>query len=140
MSSQPRSSCASKPSMAQSFARSAPAGYGPRMRSLRRALAIAILLCVGCPQRFDPRAQPNLSSPNADADKTFRDARTKFEAGQHEAARAEFEKFAQQFPDDPLKPFAKIFSGRASYEKGDYKAARQALEPVASGPPDNAAT
>jgi ABC-type branched-subunit amino acid transport system substrate-binding protein len=110
------------------------------MRSIRRALAVAILLCVGCPQRFDPRAQPNLSSPNADADRTFRDARTKFEAGQHEAARAEFEKFAQQFPDDPLKPFAKIFSGRASYEKGDYKAARQALDPVASGPPDQAAT
>src|SRR5262245_60728656 len=98
-----------------------------RMKVLRRALAIAILLCVGCPQRFDPRAQPNLSSPNAAADQSFRDARAKFDAGQHEAARADFDKFAQQFPEDPLKPFAKIFSGRVSYEKGDYKAARQAL-------------
>src|SRR5262249_32264150 len=53
---------------------------------------------------------------------------------------ADFDKFAQQFPEDPLKPFAKIFSARASYDKGDYKAARAALEPVASGPPDQAAT
>src|SRR5438477_304448 len=110
------------------------------MRTLRRALAVTILLCVGCPQRFDPRAQPNLSSPDANADHSFREARAKFEAGQHEAARAEFDKFAEQFPDDPLKPFAKIFSGRASYEKHEYKAARAALEPIASGPPDQAAT
>jgi ABC-type branched-subunit amino acid transport system substrate-binding protein len=109
----------------------------------QRAIALATLLgtlCVGCPSRFDPRAQPNLASPNAAAEKAFRAARSRFEAGQHEAARADFERFARDYPDDPLRPFAQVFDGRAAYEKGDYRGARAILEPVAKGPPADPAT
>src|SRR5215831_1997574 len=104
------------------------------------ALAAGATLCVGCPSRFDPRAQPTVSTSNANADRAFHDARGKFEAGQYEAARVAFAEFARQFPNDPLKPYAQIFAGRAAYEKGDYAAARRALEGPASGPPAEAAT
>src|SRR5262249_23060509 len=86
---------------------------------IRRSFALVLgsLAAVGCPSRFDPRAQPNISSPDQGADRAFSDARKQFEAGQYDAARLSFHQFVEQFPQDPLKPFAQIFMGRAAYEK-----------------------
>src|SRR5262245_6247428 len=109
---------------------------------IRRSFAwvFGTLLAVGCPSRFDPRAQPNVRSPDQGADRAFSDARKQFEAGQYDAARLSFHQFVEQFPQDPLKPFAQIFIGRAAYEKGNYALARSALEGPAAGNPAEAAT
>jgi branched-chain amino acid transport system substrate-binding protein len=97
-------------------------------------------LFLGCHTGFNPRAQPRLNSPDQAADRTFQDARREFEAGRFEAARTAFDRFVQQYPDDPLRPFAQVYAGRAAYERGDYGAARAALEAPAQGPASSAAT
>src|SRR5262249_7370770 len=103
------------------------------------ALAAGLLL-IGCPSRFNPRAEPKLESPNAAAERAFSSARQSFDGGRYEIARGEFDRFTRDFPQDPLAPFARVFAGRAALSLGDARGAARALETAAQGPPDQAST
>jgi branched-chain amino acid transport system substrate-binding protein len=116
-------------------------GEGERRgRLLRRRWAAAVaLVCTfltGCPPRFDPRAAPARPSPDAAADAAFREARTRFETGAVDDARAKLETFVARYPGDPLRPVAEIFLGRIALGKRDFARARTLLTgPATSNDP-----
>src|SRR5262249_22622471 len=99
-----------------------------------------LMLLLSCATQFNPRTEPTVASPDQAADRAFREARARFEARQFVEAQAKFERFVRDFPRDPLRSFAFIFSGRAAYERGDHAAAAKLLEGPAQGNPEQPAT
>src|SRR5690349_22714082 len=110
------------------------------MRASARLRWITLGLLCGCAAHFNPRQPGKLQSKDAVADEAFQKARGAFEAGRYAESRKQFKRFAANFADDPLAPFAQVFSGRAAYESGDYQDAIRDLEAPAAGPPDRGST
>ncbi|HEY3354806.1 MAG TPA: penicillin-binding protein activator, partial [Polyangia bacterium] len=107
------------------------AGVTARARRWARRLTAVVLgvaLLAGCPTRFDPRAEPARSSPDAAADAAFRAARALYEAGDRGEARAKLEAFVAAYPRDPLRPVAETYLGRIAYGARDYARARALLQ------------
>jgi len=103
------------------------------MRLLHAALAALVLVgAAGCPKSaFDPSARPKPpQSANADARARFDSARALFERDETDKARAEFEKIAKEYPDDPVAPQAALYAGMAAFRSGDPTGAIATLEPL----------
>jgi ABC-type branched-subunit amino acid transport system substrate-binding protein len=102
-------------------------------RLLQAALA-ALVLCgaAGCPRStFDPSARPKPpQSANPQAQARFDSARALFERDATADARAEFEKIAKEYPDDPVAPQAALYAGMAAFRSGDPNGAVATLEPL----------
>lgn len=102
-------------------------------RNLRRwsAACTAVLVLAGCPKRFDPRAETVRSSPDADADHAYHEAKARLDIGDAREAQARFAEFLQRYPNDPLAPSARIGEARAALLLNQPKKAKEVLEPVA---------
>jgi hypothetical protein len=87
------------------------------------------VLC-GCPQRFDPRADPVRASPDAEADRDYRDAKARLDVGDVRQAEASFTTFLSKHPTDPLVPSAKLGQARALLSLGQADKAKEKLEPM----------
>jgi branched-chain amino acid transport system substrate-binding protein len=102
----------------------------------RWAVLALVLVLLGCPPRFDPRAAPVRPSPDAAADAAFRDARARFDAGAFDEARTKLEAFVARYAGDPLRPVAETYLGRIAFGKRDWARARTLLRgPAASSDP-----
>jgi len=79
-------------------------------RNLRRGLAgLAVLLVLGgCPKRFDPRAETVRTSPDAEADHEYHEAKARLDIGDAREAATRFADFIKKHPTDPLAPSARI--------------------------------
>lgn len=86
---------------------------------------------VDAPHRLD---QPPRSDPGAEAD--FAAARTEFDRGNRESARAALEAFVSHHARHPSRPAAEVLLGRLALREGDAQAAKKWLEPAAQNPPD----
>ncbi|HZS38853.1 MAG TPA: penicillin-binding protein activator [Polyangia bacterium] len=107
-----------------------------RVRKRLWSTAAALILLAGCPTRFDPRAEPIGSSPNAEADHAYREARARLEIGDLKDAEARFAGFLERYPNDPLAPSARLGEARAAIGLGEGKKARELLEPMTTAPTD----
>ncbi|MEA2696339.1 MAG: hypothetical protein QOI66_610 [Myxococcales bacterium] len=68
----------------------------------------------------------------APADADFREAKTRFEQGDREGARAALETFVKVNPAHGARPAAEIMLGRLALLRGDAAAARALLDPLVS--------
>lgn len=108
----------------------------------RRARLLAILLLIaslltlaGCPRGTRKTLVPDLpSSGDPEAKDRFVSARTSFlrDGGNGE----EFAEIARDFPEDPIAPFAQLYSGVAFVKSRDYAAAEPPLREVIDGEAD----
>src|SRR5438094_5011029 len=98
--------------------------------------AATLIVLAGCPTRFDPRAETIGSSPNAEADHAYREARARLEIGDLREAEARFAGFLEKYPNDPLAPSARLGEARAAIGLGEGKKARELLEPMTTAPTD----
>jgi ABC-type branched-subunit amino acid transport system substrate-binding protein len=96
--------------------------------------ALALLVLCGCPKRFDPRADPIKGSPDAEADRDYRDAKARLEVGDAKEAAARFAAFLERHPSDPLVPSAKLGQARARLALGEADKAKEVLEPLVGKP------
>jgi branched-chain amino acid transport system substrate-binding protein len=106
-------------------------------RNLRRAAMYVSVLAVltGCPKRFDPRAETVRTSPDADADNEYHQAKARLDVGDAREAQVRFAEFLRKHPADPLAPSARIGQARAELMLNQPKRAKELLEPVAA--PEN---
>lgn len=79
--------------------------------------------------------QPTRPDPGAEAD--FAAARTEFDRGNGDSARAALEAFIHHHSKHPSRPTAEILLGRLALRHGDVQAAKKWLEPAAQNPPDS---
>lgn len=107
-----------------------------RSRAGKTIVAALLVLC-GCPKRFDPRADTVRSSPNAEADHAYREARARLDIGDYREAQAQFAAFLQKYPDDPLAPSARLGGARAALGLGEGKKAKELVEPLTTEPGDD---
>ncbi len=77
---------------------------------------------------------PVVSDPGADAD--FRDAKTRFDAGDQGGARAALEAFEAHHAQHPARPAAELMLARLALMRGDPTTAEALLVPLAATPPD----
>ena len=84
------------------------------VRKRRVVIATVVALSAGCPTRFDPRAETLKSSPDAEADHAYREARARLDVGDLKEAEARFATFLEKWPNDPLAPSAKLGEARAA--------------------------
>jgi branched-chain amino acid transport system substrate-binding protein len=106
-------------------------------RNLRRAAMYVSVLAVltGCPKRFDPRAETVRTSPDAEADNEYHQAKSRLDVGDAREAQVRFAEFLRKHPADPLAPSARIGQARAELMLNQPKRAKELLEPVAA--PEN---
>ena len=102
----------------------------------RRAWFFAVLVAVlgaGCPQSSgqDFETFPSLTTRNPRAEADLRAAREAAEAGRASDAEARFRAFLTDYPDDPLRPVARLGLGRVLLANGDTEGALAELEQVA---------
>jgi branched-chain amino acid transport system substrate-binding protein len=105
-----------------------------RMSTSIRAflLACACVVLGGCPKRLDPSSDPGLPSRGDPAARSrFQDARQKFERGEHAQAEAELDAILKDYPQDPIAPYAGLYSGMAAFKRNEQTEAIKALEPIA---------
>ena len=84
------------------------------VRKRRVVIATVVALSAGCPTRFDPRAETLKSSPDAEADHAYREARARLDVGDLKEAEARFATFLEKWPNDPLAPSSRAASAHAS--------------------------
>lgn len=87
-------------------------------------------LAAGCPGRFDPRAQPEpptrgdtVAQPRFDA------ALQRFDGGEYDAARVEFEGIVRDYAAFAIAKHARFYLGLAQVRVGHYRQARESLSP-----------
>ncbi len=100
---------------------------------MRRAIftVVVVLLAAGCPRRGTGTAWETAPLPETgqqEARARFDQARARFERAEFETARAELESIVREYPDDPIAPYASLFSGLSAHHQGDDAAAAAALE------------
>ena len=102
-------------------------------RNLRHgAVGMTVLLVLGgCPKRFDPRAETVRTSPDADADHEYHEAKARLDIGDARDAESRFAEFLRKHPGDPLAPSARIGQARAELLLNQPKKAKELLEPAA---------
>ncbi len=109
----------------------------PRLRFGRRRLTplagtLAMLaVLAGCPHRFDSRADPIPSATDPVTEREYREARARYEAGDHADAAQRYATFVEQHPNDALVRSAKIGEARSLIELGQLDKATALLTPVA---------
>ncbi len=106
----------------------------PRARcKLLASLSLLVLIVTGCPRRYDLRAEPlNLkASPDAAADRLYRDAKARLDAGEASEAADRFAEFGSRYPQDPLAKLAQVGEARARLALGERDKARALVEPLA---------
>jgi len=94
-----------------------------------------LAVLTGCPKRFDPRAETVRTSPDADADNEYHQAKARLDVGDAREAETRFAEFLRKHPSDPLAPSARIGQARAELMLNQPKRAKELLEPVAA--PEN---
>src|SRR5262249_32384495 len=88
-------------------ARTMPMTSQTRKACRRVAAAVTALLVLGgCPKRFDPRAETVRSSPDAEADHEYHEAKARLDIGDAREAEQRFAEFLKKHPNDPLAPSA----------------------------------
>ena len=100
-------------------------------------LALALLAGTGCGRRGRPAALPPLelaASPEPRAEAEFRAARDARRAQHPKEAGRRLRAFLQDWPSDPLVPFAKLELGRLELDAGHPRDARKWFDQVASAP------
>ncbi len=94
-------------------------------------LVASLAILTGCPHRFDSRADPIPSATDPAVERQYRDARARYEAGDHAEAASRYATFVAQHPDDPLVRSAKIGEARSRLALGQTDKAKELLEPIA---------
>lgn len=107
--------------------------YFSRCKPLSVATTIVLALC-GCPKRFDPRAEPALTSPDAKANEEYQLARAALERKQAGDAAMRFAQFVTDHPSDPLVDAARVNQARALYLVGKCDEALPLVQPLAAQP------
>ncbi len=105
----------------------------PRLLSRCKPLCLVLAVC-GCPKRFDPRAEPALTSPDSRANDEYQLARSLLERQQNAEAAQRFATFVEQHPRDPLADLARVNQARALYLLGKCDQAMPLVAPLASQP------
>lgn len=105
----------------------------PRLLFRCKPLCLVLVLC-GCPKRFDPRAEPTLTSPDSKANEEYQAARSLLERKQAADAAVKFQTFVQQHPSDPLADAARVNQARALYLVGKCDEALPLVQPLAAQP------
>jgi branched-chain amino acid transport system substrate-binding protein len=111
----------------------------PRLRnqSRRRRLSplpatfVMLAVLAGCPHRFDSRADPIPTTADPATEREYRDARARYEAGDHADAAQRYATFVEHHPDDSLARSAKVGEARSRIELGQLDKAKELLTPVA---------
>lgn len=108
-----------------------------RRRSWLRLLCAGLALCLltACPRGSRRTLVPELpSSGDPSAKDRFVSARATFlrDGGNAE----ELEAIAEEFPSDPIAPFAQLYAGMAHVGERDYRAAESVLREVIGGEAD----
>jgi ABC-type branched-subunit amino acid transport system substrate-binding protein len=86
------------------------------------------------PVPMPPPPIAGTGTDRAGADADFVAARSKFDQGDAEGARAALEGFVTQHPGDPARPSADLLLARLALGRGDPAAARTRLDPLTSDP------
>jgi ABC-type branched-subunit amino acid transport system substrate-binding protein len=103
----------------------------------RIVTSVGLLVLCGCPTRFDPRADPVRSSPNADADRDYHEAKARLDVGDNREAELRFGEFLTKHPGDPLAPSARLGQARARLALGQAQKAKEVLEPMVRAQPES---
>lgn len=106
-----------------------------RQLAILVALLTTLLALAGCPRGTRKTLVPDLpSSGDPEAKDRFVSARTAFlrDGGNGE----EFAEIARDFPDDPIAPFAQLYSGVAFVKSRDFAAAEAPLREVVGSDAD----
>lgn len=100
---------------------------------MKRGLLVMLLLLAACPHGHRHTLVPDVpTSGNATARARFEDARAKFLRDGSEGPA--FAQIVQDFPQDPIVPFAQLYAGMASIKAHDYATADKQLQPVTDAP------
>jgi branched-chain amino acid transport system substrate-binding protein len=83
-----------------------------------------------------PAPSPALPAPDPGADADFDAARTRFEQGDREGARAALEGFATRHPAHGARGQADLMLARLALLRGDVAGATKLLEPLVATPPE----
>ncbi|MFW6050011.1 MAG: ABC transporter substrate-binding protein [Myxococcota bacterium] len=105
--------------------------FRPRWAVLA-AVAGLVLSTGGCPRQPEKLTTlPVLTTDDPRAEADMRAARDAEEQGRVEEARAGYEAFLDEHPEDPLAPIAELGLGRILLAEGEVAQARERLERVA---------
>ncbi len=100
---------------------------------MKHGLVVLLFLLAACPHGHRHTLVPDVpTSGNATARARFQDARAKFLRDGSEGQ--EFEQIVQDFPQDPIVPFAQLYAGMASLKARDFAAADRQFTPVTDAP------
>ncbi|MEJ7599656.1 MAG: penicillin-binding protein activator [Kofleriaceae bacterium] len=99
------------------------------------ALAVLVIVLAACPRPTRKTMVPDVpQSGNADARARFSEARAKFLKDGR--GGSEFARIVEEYPDDPIVPWAQLYAGIAAVMARKYDTAAEALgEVIASGAP-----
>lgn len=101
---------------------------------------VAILLCAvalaGCPGKRHTIGLKVPTSGDPDARSRFLEAQAAFRRDGDAAAAEEFAAIVEEYPDDPIAPYAQVYNGIALISTKDYAAADSALAPIATAQGD----
>jgi ABC-type branched-subunit amino acid transport system substrate-binding protein len=94
-----------------------------------RHVILALLLVLGCSRQTRKTLVPDVPQHgSAEARARFQEAKTRFLRDGTQGA--EFEQIAQDFPDDPIVPWAELYAGIAAVKARDYATADKLLARV----------
>ncbi|HEY5937103.1 MAG TPA: penicillin-binding protein activator [Kofleriaceae bacterium] len=93
------------------------------------ALALLVIVLAACPRPTRKTMVPDVpQSGNADARARFSEARAKFMKDGR--GGAEFARIVEEYPDDPIVPWAQLYAGIAAVKARKYQEAATALQEV----------
>jgi branched-chain amino acid transport system substrate-binding protein len=96
------------------------------------ALALLVIVLAACPRPTRKTMVPDVpQSGNADARARFSEARAKFMKDGR--GGAEFARIVEEYPDDPIVPWAQLYAGIAAVKARKYQEAATALQEVIDG-------
>ena len=86
-------------------------------------LVAIVLVTAGCPRNKRRTLTPAIPTDGeVEARDRFEEARASFEREENRAT-AEFESIAEEFPEDPIVPWALLYAGVSAVQSGEYQAA-----------------
>jgi branched-chain amino acid transport system substrate-binding protein len=101
---------------------------------------LGVLMCVlalaGCPGKRKPIGMQVPTNGDPEARARFLEAQAAFR--RDGAGADEFAAIVEEFPDDPIAPYAQVYTGIALIGSKDYAAAEKSLAEIADTDPDEA--
>ncbi|HUJ58255.1 MAG TPA: penicillin-binding protein activator [Kofleriaceae bacterium] len=95
---------------------------------------LALLVLAGCPRSTRKTLVPEVpQTGNPTARARFLDARSQFLRDGHDG---DFAKIVEDYPDDPIAPWAELYAGIAALKGRDFASADAQLAKVMAGSPD----